>query len=98
MRRKFPLGTVSEKLQKCLHILKIPLSITSFSPCLACVFFLRSSFVGGIIHSAARQLECECHVSVHFDQMRALFGVETQTADSSYAGKMSREPPSNTQH
>lgn len=68
-------------------------------PCLACVFFfLRSSFVGGIIHSAARKLECECHVSVHFDQMRALFGCETQTADSSYAGKMSREPPSNTQH
>lgn len=86
-------------MQKCLHILKIHLSITSFPPCLACVFFfLRSSFVGGIIHSAARKLECECHVSVHFDQMRALFGCETQTADSSYAGKMSREPPSNTQH
>lgn len=60
-------------------------------------FFRRSSFVGDIIHSAARKLECECHVSVHFDQMRPLFGGETQTADSSYAGKLSREPPSNTQ-
>lgn len=67
-----------------------PLSCWLFSP--------HSSFVGGIMHSAARKLECECHVSVHFDQMWALFGCETQTADSSYAGKMSREPPSNTQH
>lgn len=75
--------TFSRSLSQSLHF---PIVLLAFFPPL-------SSFVGGIIHSAARKLECECHVSVHFDQMRALFGGETQTADSSYAGKMSCEPP-----
>jgi len=98
-KRTFPLGTAcgKKKMQKCLQILIILFSITPFAPCLA-RFSPLTPFVGGIMHSAARKLECECHVSVHFDQMWALFGGETQTADSSYAGKMSREPPSNTQH